>query len=82
MKKIMELTEKQLIDFNDPNERINIVKNILGVKKKVFNVGTTTVKVNNSKPLDVFEDVFNDKENHYIIISVIDENLAMAYSIY
>lgn len=84
MKKIMKLTEKQLEDFNNPNKRISFMEDILGVKVRGRNVmvGDTMIKVKDASKLDVYKDQFAMKEIYYIIMNVMDENLAWAISIY
>lgn len=83
MKKIMKLTEKQLEDFNEPNKRIDIMRDVLDIDVygKATRVGGTLVLAKNAQKLDVFKDNFKGKDYHYIIMDVVDSELAYAISI-
>ncbi|OSA85776.1 UNVERIFIED_ORG: hypothetical protein B2H93_19925 [Clostridium botulinum] len=83
MKKIMEITEEQLNNLKNANNQVEVFKEIANIQEAgTYCIGDTTIKVNNSKKLDVFKEVFNDKNFYYIIVNPIDEELAFAYSLY
>lgn len=84
MKKVMRLTEEEINDFNNPNMRISVMENVLGIKVRgrSVTVGDTMIKVKDASKLDVYRDQFAMKEVYYIIMNVVDEDLAWAISIY
>lgn len=83
MKKIMEITEEQLENFKNADNQVNMFKEIANIQETgTYCIGDTTIKVNNSKRLDVFKESFNSKNFYYIIVNPIDEELAFAYSLY
>lgn len=83
MKKIGELTQKQFDEIQNSNNKTKTIKNILGIdKNKEINIGDTCFKVENSKPLDVFENTFNGHKTTYIVIETLNKDLALAYTVY
>lgn len=83
MEKIVEITEKQLDNLKSADNQVEVFKEIANINEiGTYCIGDTTIKVNNSKKLDVFKEFFNNKNFYYIIINPIDEELAFAYSLY
>lgn len=86
MEKISEVTQEQfekLKKATSLNKQVKVFKEIANIEEiGKYCIGDTTVKVTNSKRLDVFKDVFNNKNFYYIIVNPIDEELAFAYSLY
>lgn len=83
MKKIMEITEEQLNNLKNASNQVEAFKEIANIQETgIYCIGDTTIKVNNSKRLDVFKESFNNKNFYYIIVNPIDEELAFAYSLY
>ena len=83
MEKIKILTQEQFDKFEKSKEQEKVAKELLGLPSSAkIGVGDTAVTINNSKPLDVYKNYWKGKDTYYIVISTIDEETAMAYSIY
>lgn len=79
----MEITEKQLDVLKNADNQARVFKEIANIQETgTYCIGDTTIKINNSKKLDVFKEKFNNKNFYYIIVNPIDEELAFAYSLY
>lgn len=86
MVKIKEATQEQLNmikGFKSSKNQIKAFKSIIGLSSgKKYGIGDTAVRVDNAKQLDVFMDEFKGRNFYYIIVNVIDEKTAFAYSLY
>lgn len=83
MEKIMEIAEEQLENLKNTDNQVEVFKEIAEIKEiGTYCFGDTTIKASNAKRLDVFKEVFNNKNFYYIIVNPIDEELAFAYSLY
>jgi hypothetical protein len=83
MKKIKEITVNQFEKLRNSEDQAKVFKEIVNLKQtSEYKVGDTTVKVEGSKPLDVFKNTFKGKDTYYIVINTLDEQMAFAYSLY
>lgn len=81
MEKILTLTQEQFDKFKSNKGRKKLISEVIGVKGK-YNIGDTTVQINNSQPLEIYKNTWNGKDSYYIVAQRLDEDLAFAYSIY
>ena len=79
----MEITQEQLSKIENSINLTKTVNEILNLSNnaKIY-LGTTTIKVKDTKRLDVFKNTFNKRDIYYIIIEILDDELAFAFSIY
>ncbi len=83
MKKIKEITQEQFEMFKTTRSKKKMFKEIVSLdNKERYEVGDTVVKISNAKPLEIYKNTWNNKNCYYMIIETLDENLAMAFSLY
>lgn len=83
MKKITEITHEQFNELKNATDQVKSFKEIANINEiGTYCIGDTTIKVDNSKKLEVYKEVVNNKNFYYIIVNPIDEELAFAYSLY
>lgn len=83
MKKINEITQVQLEKLKESDNKVNVFKEIADIHEVgEYCIGDTTIKIDNSKKLEVYKEVFNNKNFYYIIVNPLDAELAFAYSLY
>lgn len=83
MVKIAELTQEQFNKFEKVKGQKKMIKELLNLPVNAkIGVGDTAVKISNSKALEIYKNTWKDKDFYYIVIEPMNEELAMAYSIY
>lgn len=83
MEKIKNIKQEQFEELKSSNDMVACFKKIINIKEiGRYCVGDTTIKVDNSKKLEVYRETFNNKNFYYIIVNPIDEKIAFAYSLY
>lgn len=83
MEKVITLTKEQFSKFEKSKFQTKIAKELLSLPSDAkIGIGDTAVKIKNSSPLEVYKENWKDKDYFYIVIEPMDEETAMAYSIY
>lgn len=83
MKKVKEITQKQLEKLINADDQAKVFKEIVNLEPtSEYKVGDTAVKVEGFKPLDVFKNSFNGIDTYYIVVNALSEQMAFAYSLY
>lgn len=83
MEKIMTLTTEQYSEFEKSKSPIKKVKEILNLSKNAqIGLGDTSVQIENAQPKEVYKNHWKGMDIYYIVIEPLDEQRAMAYSIY
>lgn len=81
MIKITEITKEQLESIKQSENPINEFKNIIKLDGN-YQFGDTSIEVDNAKPLDIFKYSFKGRDFYYIIVELLSDKMAFAYSIY
>ena len=83
MEKIKEITQEQLNLFKVSKNQKKMFKEIVGLNNKAkYEVGDTAVKIDNAKPLEIYKGTWLKKDFYYMVTEIMDENLAIAFSLY
>ena len=85
MEKIKEITQVQFetIRNAEDEEQLELFKELVGVDEDIeFEIGDSTILVNNSKALEIYKDKYGDQYTYYLIIEPRDEMSAYAWTLY
>lgn len=83
MEKIMEITQEQLDNLKNADNQVEVFKEITNIEEiGEYCIGDSTIKVDNSKKIEVYKELHNNKNFYYIIVNTIDAELAFVYSLY
>lgn len=80
MEKIKTLTESEIKRVEKASDKGRVLKNILGLKG--YDVGDTTTQIDNAEMFGVYKNNWKGRDFYYLVVNVIDEKLAFAYSLY
>ena len=85
MRKINQISQKQLEQFKNINtreEKIKHFKKLVGALEDNFDIGDTTVKINNTKTGEIYYNHWKGGNNFYLVVNPMDEELAFCYALY
>ena len=83
MEKIITLTQDQFSRFEKSKFQNKMIKGLLNLPLNAkVGIGDTAVKIKNANPLEVYKENWKGNDYFYIVIEPMDEEVAMAYSIY
>lgn len=83
MTKIATITQEQLDKLRKAKNQSKVFKEILGLLTDTeYDLGDTVVTIDNAKPFEVYEYIFNGKSVYYLVLEAISDELAFAYSLY
>jgi hypothetical protein len=80
MEKIKTLTENEIKRIEKASDKGRVLKNILGLKG--YSVGDTTTQIDNAEMFGIYKNNWKGRDFYYLVVNVIDEKLAFAYSLY
>jgi hypothetical protein len=81
MEKIKVLTETKINKVMESEEALELLKEEIGISGN-FNLGDTAVLINNAEKYGVYKNIWKNRVTYYIVLSVLNDELAWGYSIY
>lgn len=80
---ILTVTEKGFDELNKSEDKVVDFKKIARVSlSKKYDIGDTSIRIANAKLHGLYKCIFKEKITYYLVIDVMDEETAFAWSLY